>query len=114
MPNIRMATLKNILDKKLETLGVTNPDMSDKISKLTIETELNDVREYHMTIDVSYNKLYNIHRENARHLKKVLDDYCGDPDKRDYFDFNIHPSSIKVYEGFVLGVYLFSSSDDDY
>ena len=60
------------------------------------------------------NKLYNIHRENAKHLKKVLDDYCGDPDKRDYFDFNIHPSSIKVYEGFVLGVYLFSSSDDDY
>ena len=80
----------------------------------TIETELNDVREYHMTIDVSYNKLYNIHRESVKHLKKVLDDYFGDPDKRDCFGFNIHPSSIKVYEDFALGVYLFSSSDDDY
>ena len=114
MPNIRMVTLKNILDKKLETLGVTNPDIYDKISKLTIETELNDAREYHMTIDVSYNKLYNIHRDSVKHLKKVLDDYFGDPDKRDCFGFNIHPSSIKVYEDFALGVYLFSSSDDDY
>ena len=113
MPNIRMVTLKNILDKKLETLGVTNPDMSDKISKLTIETELNDAREYHIS-QYELCKKYNIYRENAKHLKEVFNNYCDDPDKRDFYDFNIKLQGMKICELFVLGVYLFSSSDDDY
>ena len=37
----------------------------------------------------------------VEYLKKVLDDYFGDPDKRDPFGFNIHPSSIKAYEEYV-------------
>ena len=48
------------------------------------------------------------------HCRVIYVITCKSVDKRDYFDFNIHPSSIKVYEGFVFGVYLFSSSDDDY
>ena len=48
MPNTRMISLTNILNKQFETLGVYNLDMSNKISKLTIEIELNETRDYHI------------------------------------------------------------------
>jgi len=113
MPNTRMISLTNILNKQFETLGVYNLDMSNKISKLTIEIELNETRDYHIAQYELYHR-FPIYKEVYKHLKNVFDDYCEcDVDIRDYDDIQLSPKHIKLYELFELRVCLLHTSDED-
>jgi len=75
MPNTRMITLTNILDKKLETMGANNSDISKMISKIVVDTELNDIRQYHIG-QYHLHKLYNINKDiknkNLNHMKWIF------------------------------------------
>ena len=54
MPNTRMITLTNILDKKFETMGANNSDVSKMISKIVINKESEEARQYHINRYISY------------------------------------------------------------
>ncbi len=113
MPNTRMISLTNILNKQFETLGVYNLDMSNKISKLTIEIEFNETRDYH----IAQYELYQrspIYITVHKHLKNIFDDYCEcEYDIRDYDDIQLSPKQLKLYELFELRVCLLNTSDED-
>ena len=106
MPNIRMIIITNILDKKFETFGANNPDVSKMISKIVMDTELKEVRQYHVdryTLFHKYNvyaynlsEIYKTHKCNLKYLKATLI-WCTTGPWEDNEDMlNIRPSRLCI------------------
>ena len=59
-----MIIIAKILDKKIGTLGANNPDVSKMISKIVMDTELEEARQYHISQYELYKKYYlNINKD---------------------------------------------------